>query len=190
MQDATVDRTSPRHDAVMMRRTKARIILLNERSEIAFAEPAAIELLSRTLQISMEGQMRFPLPIQRAIEETARSLQSGLDALIEPVPNLLIRVVRLSGLSGNSVVALHVECRTQRQSLTSAARSYKLTRRETDVLALILQGKPTSQVARELSISDTTAADYVKKLLQKTFSKSRAEMLSKILDWQPETPRA
>jgi DNA-binding NarL/FixJ family response regulator len=184
--DATPEGPSLRRDAVTMRRTKARVILLNDRGEIAFAERAALELLARMLQVPMEELGRFPLPIERAINDAARSLELGFDITIEPVPNLLVRVIKLAGRSGDCVIALHVEHRTQRQALTSAARSYKLTKRETDVLALILQGKNTALIARELVISEATATDYSKRLLQKTFSKSRAEMLAKILDWQPE----
>jgi DNA-binding NarL/FixJ family response regulator len=178
--NATLDRPS-RRDAVLMRRTKARVVVLNAHGGVAYAEPAAIELLSRMLDVPEESLERLPAHLELAIAEAARTLRSGADATIEPVPNLLIRVMRLIGRSGDSVTALHVEQRTERQALSSASRSYKLTRRETDVLALIMQGKPTPEIARELYISDTTVLDYIKRLLQKTVSRSRTEMLAKIM---------
>lgn len=48
----------------------------------------------------------------------------------------------------------------------------KLTKRELDVLQLILEEKTTSEIAVQLQISTNTVEDYRKKLLRKTNSKN------------------
>lgn len=172
-------------DAIAMRRASAKIVLLDEHYGIAFAQNGAKQLLSRLLQIPEASIDRFPLPIELAIAEAIRKACPGEDVVIEPVPSLMIRIAKLDG-GGESIVALAIEPKVRRQSLHNAVQRFKLTRRETDVLTLILRGKSSFEIGDELSIAETTVADYVKRLLRKTFSKNRAEMLAKIFDWQSD----
>ncbi len=184
--NATLDRAPDNFDAVSMRRAKAQIVLLNEQYGIAYAQTGAIELLSQMLRIPKEYMDRLPLPIELQIQEAVRTLAHGADAVLEPVPSLIIRVMKLMGRENDNVVALQIEQQHRRQSLPSAIKRFKLTSREGDVLALILRGKSSTEIGEEMCIAEATVSDYVKRLLRKTFSKNRAEMLAKIFDWQPE----
>ncbi len=182
--DATLQTASERQDAVSMRRAKAYIVLLDEQHGIAYAQTGAIELLSRMLRIPKEYMDRLPLPIELAIQEAVRALPVGDDTVIEPVPSLLFRVAKLAGRSKDTVIALQIEhVQQRREALPGAVKRYKLTAREAGVLTLIMRGRSSTEIAEELSIAETTVADYVKRLLRKTFSKNRAEMLAKVFDW-------
>jgi DNA-binding NarL/FixJ family response regulator len=100
------------------------------------------------------------------------------------VPSLLLRVTKLTGRGHDSIIALQVERILRRQSLPNAVKRFKLTPRESEVLTHILRGKSSTEIAEELFVAETTVADYAKRLLRKTFSKNRAEMLTKILDYE------
>jgi DNA-binding CsgD family transcriptional regulator len=100
------------------------------------------------------------------------------------------RTLRLSPMVGpdDDLWALVMEADRQAEVLARSASQYHLTRRQTEVLALILDGASAADVARALVISEYTAQGYVKALLAKTDSRNRAAMVAKVLNWK--TPRA
>ena len=101
-----------------------------------------------------------------------------------------LRLAPLVGLEG-TLFALVMEADRDDGVMTRAASRFKLTKRQTEVLALVLGGASASDVARTLMISEYTAQGYVKCLLAKTDSRNRAAMVAKVLDWkQPRTPQA
>ena len=95
------------------------------------------------------------------------------------------RVVRVTRLDGQpeTLYAVSVEYFRGGDSLSRAARKYGLTRREIDVLALILEGARATEIARSLQIAETTVQGYYKRLLVKTQSRTRPSMVANVLDW-------
>jgi DNA-binding NarL/FixJ family response regulator len=55
----------------------------------------------------------------------------------------------------------------------------ELTKRESDVLQLLLIGKTNKQIALDLSISDYTVRDHVSSLLRKRGVRNRMELMAK-----------
>ncbi len=53
-----------------------------------------------------------------------------------------------------------------------------LTRRESDVLQLLLLGKTNKQIALDLNISDYTVRDHVSALLRKRGVRTRMELIA------------
>lgn len=98
--------------------------------------------------------------------------------------------MRLAPLVGDdgTLFALVLESDRDDGAMRRAASRFQLTKRQTEVLALILGGASASDVARTLMISEYTAQGYVKCLLAKTNSRNRAAMVAKVLDWK--VPRA
>lgn len=98
------------------------------------------------------------------------------------------RTLRVSRLDGQETLfALVLEIDRNEAKMLRAVARYQLTRRQTEVLALLLDGASASDVARALVISEYTAQGYVKCLLTKTASHNRAEMVAKVLDWKSGT---
>jgi DNA-binding NarL/FixJ family response regulator len=58
---------------------------------------------------------------------------------------------------------------------TAAFEGLSLTRRQTDVLALLLQGKPNKVIARELGVSVETIKDHVAAVLKALGVSSRTQ---------------
>ncbi|WP_338923559.1 LuxR C-terminal-related transcriptional regulator [Pseudomonas silesiensis] len=54
-----------------------------------------------------------------------------------------------------------------------------MTKREQEVLQLLLQGKTNKRIAISLGISDFTVRDHVSSILRKVGAKSRLELLAK-----------
>ncbi|MFH0757022.1 MAG: LuxR C-terminal-related transcriptional regulator [Bacteroidota bacterium] len=59
------------------------------------------------------------------------------------------------------------------------SKNFNLTRRELEILILIIQGFSSKQIASELSISLYTVKDYRKSLLLKLSAKNCAELCYK-----------
>jgi len=96
----------------------------------------------------------------------------------------VLRAMRLVGAQGTMFV-LSVERDRNRESLARAARRHLLTRRETSVLKLILDGLSCGEIAGALGISEHTVQGYFKRLLAKTGARNRVSMVAQILNWQP-----
>ena len=174
-------------DAFLMRRFRSHIVLLDEQFGIAFAQNSAMEFLSRALNIPKEYLYRFPLPIELAIQDALETLAPGEQVAIEPAPALLFRISKLQSTQHECIVSMLVEPKVQRQCVTATAVArFRLTSREADVLSLLLRGKCTIEIAEDMCIAEATAADHVKRLLRKTVSRNRAELVAKVLGWRPE----
>jgi DNA-binding CsgD family transcriptional regulator len=95
------------------------------------------------------------------------------------------RTLRLSPLEGveGGLYALVMEADRHSGLLARASSRFHLTRRQTEVLALVLEGASAHDVAHALVISEYTAQGYVKSLLAKTNSRNRAAMVAKVLHW-------
>lgn len=172
-------------ETIVQRRAKPRVMFLDEALHIAFAEPEAADMLLRVSSSSDGEAHRLPHVLEDAVAAVVdgwRQAGQEREAVIRPVPSLVLRVSRLAGTAG-SYVAVFIEHGTRREDLTGTAQRYGLTRREVEVLTLILNGLSGGEIAQNLSIAETTVADYVKQLLRKTGAKNRADMLARVLGW-------
>lgn len=91
----------------------------------------------------------------------------------------------MRGVSTNQeqLTAIILERISERTAnLTVIAKLYRLTRREQEVLALVLKGKSPKDIAGRLSISSNTAKAFVRALIAKTGASGRAELIAKLLD--------
>lgn len=117
----------------------------------------------------------------------------GSDVTVSGTPTIVVRqgakTLRLSRLDGHEILfALVLEGDRNDGKMLRAVSRYRLTQRQSEVLALLLDGASASDVARSLVISEYTAQGYVKCLLAKTTSRNRAEMVAKVLGWKSPTP--
>jgi DNA-binding CsgD family transcriptional regulator len=101
------------------------------------------------------------------------------------------RFVRVTRLDGRDVsfFAVNVEFVRGGDSLSRAARKYRLTPREIDVLGMILEGGSATEIASTLKIADSTVQGYYKRLLSKTQSRNRPAMVANVLDWDGSSRR-
>ena len=60
-------------------------------------------------------------------------------------------------------------------------QNYRFTKRETEVLLFLLDGKSTSAIAEQMAVTEKTIQNYINSLLSKTGMKSRAEMIAKFV---------
>jgi DNA-binding CsgD family transcriptional regulator len=106
----------------------------------------------------------------------AEPMAQSFEALNESV---ILRIVPLAG-ERLGHFAVFLETNSGRNSLASSAKLYDLTKREVEVLDLVLRGLSTIQIARSLFISDGTVGDHIKSLFRKTKTNRRSELVARI----------
>ncbi|HEY8298376.1 MAG TPA: helix-turn-helix transcriptional regulator [Candidatus Baltobacteraceae bacterium] len=182
---ASIDRIDDSLISIVKRRAKPRVILLDSTLAIAFAEADAMAFLAAFSQFPTKQITHLPPVLETAVRKVVEcwTVTGDLrEQVLAPLPQILLRVSHLGGPSG-SFVAVFLEDHLRREDLASVGRRFALTRREVQVLTLILNGLNAAEIALRLSIAETTVSDYFKSLMRKTNAKNRADMLAKALGW-------
>ncbi len=173
---------------VMALRSNPKLIVLDDSLRIVFADWTAMLTLLRLAKNPEEPMDVLPSPLHEAVLDAVASWQNkrAHECVVEPLPDVVLRISKLSGVS-HSFVAVFCESRMRRDDVKLAASTYSLTRRERDVLTLVLRGLTSVEIAHELVISETTVGDYFKQLLRKTGAKNRTEMIARVLGWAADS---
>lgn len=164
-----------------LRASHARIVLVNGNLDIECADPAALRLLA---DIGPALPDRLPNRVKSELERWMNAPHASNELTITPAAAVIVRAVRLEGMA--CYLGLLVERFVRREELQSASMRYRLSRREVDVLRLLLEGDSASEIARRLDIGECTVGDYVKRLFAKTNVRNRSEMIAKVLGWRTE----
>lgn len=135
-----------------------------------------------------------PLVLGNLLERVVRSFTESLSNYDLFIADTLILVVFsglaiwLFGLIGSSLAFLSVTVDVialegQTRGLASPAQiatEYDLTKREQEILILIIANKTVRQMAAELYVSESTVKFHITNILKKTASTNRAAMLAKL----------
>jgi DNA-binding CsgD family transcriptional regulator len=92
----------------------------------------------------------------------------------------VLHASEMTGLGQGRHTAVVVEPATSAELAPMILLAYGLTRREGEVAQLVLQGKPTKQLARQLHISEHTVEDHLKAIFAKVGVGSRGELTAKV----------
>jgi DNA-binding CsgD family transcriptional regulator len=117
--------------------------------------------------------------LAHARSQIAAVVASGEAAAVPLEDDAILRIVPLRGAQSDTFAVL-VERQRARGNYAAAAKRYALTRREVDVLRLIIANHTTTEIAGKLCISETTVSDHVKGLFRKTGCNRRTELLTKL----------
>lgn len=124
-----------------------------------------------------------PLVERTVVALLRRTLGDGSVAgVLSAAPNasIVVRVVPLGGRQG-AAYAIIVERFRLRRQLHILAQRFGLSVRERQVLDLLAKGAKNAEIARTLNIAESTAIFHVKRLLTKTNSRNRTELVSKVV---------
>jgi DNA-binding NarL/FixJ family response regulator len=88
----------------------------------------------------------------------------------------VLRIVPL-GAKLFGCVAIFIDAFSRRGSVFEAAKLYGLTKRESEVLQLLIRGNTNPEIANELCVAESTAGDHIKSLMRKTKSTKRVQLL-------------
>ena len=132
------------------------------------------DVLAQALKLVMSGGIYVP------------PMSLGSDAPPEPEP-VAIAETTPNGAKLHQVQALASQAGYQ---TTAGLESLQLTPRQTDVLALLLQGKPNKIIARELGVSVETIKDHVAAVLKALGVSSRTQAVLAVGQMVQRQPNA
>lgn len=135
--------------------------------------------------------LEFSDGLPPVIETAVREMTAGwtddpaswTPGIAVPLPFMVVQVRPLDGPAGLRIGVL-VERYRSRNPLRYAQEKYGMSAREVEVLALVLKGFGTPQVASLLDIAESTAHDHIKRMMLKTRSRNRVELAAKTLGWR------
>jgi DNA-binding CsgD family transcriptional regulator len=137
--------------------------------------------------ISAEFTTRLPRVIEEAVRrlttDWAKDAATPVDAIAMPLPFLSVRVHGMNSAT-EEYLGVTIDRMRRRNILLRAAKRFLITPREREVASFLLDGMRIDQIGDRLCISTSTVNDHVKKLLERTGSSNRSQMLARILGWQ------
>jgi DNA-binding CsgD family transcriptional regulator len=92
----------------------------------------------------------------------------------------VIRVARLDAGNGARHFAVVLERFAARSSLSRAAKRFALSRREKEVLAVLMRGEGTPTIARSLRIGTSTVNEHLRRIGQKMHVTRRSEIIATV----------
>src|SRR5665213_1712223 len=93
----------------------------------------------------------------------------------------VLRIVPLAG-KFSGCVAIFIDAFGRRGSVAEAAKNFGLTKRESEVVPLILRGTSNTDIAVALCVSECTISDHVKSIMRKMNASKRIEIIGKVFN--------
>lgn len=128
---------------------------------------------------------RLPPIIEDAVRKLVRTWTSDpatqRTGMVQPVPFLTVRAQPLHGPTGVFVGVLLQRPGGGGQVFSKAAKTFNLSPRELETLAMLMQGSTLSEVAQMMHITSSTVQDHIKSMLEKTGTRNRSELIAKLL---------
>lgn len=168
----------PAEFVASVRGARARVVIVRRDGTIIAADRVARRMLD---DIEPHEADRLPRVIESAVFEWIAK-NAGGDLVATPLPGLLLRAMELHG--DGAPIALLIEAISTREHLSTAAHRFGLSRRECDVLRLVLEGDSACEIGTRLQIGEYTVGDYLKRIFAKTRVRNRSEMIAKVLGWR------
>ena len=125
--------------------------------------------------------------VKQALERTLTERADGGQVFEQIDETTLVRIVPLEG-AYDHYTAVFIEPIADRGTTRAAARRYGLTRRETDVLKLVVRSKSTAEIADTLCITLATVGDHVKNLMRKMKCSRRSELIARVYNLDHDSP--
>ncbi len=161
-----------------MRRSRVAVVIADHNLSIVLANATAREMLA---PFDTRGYSRLPSELIADLSGWIAS-RTMTERTSSALPDLLVHASHLEG--DRSAIGLVVERFETRETLETASSRFGLSRRERDVIRLLLAGRSSSEIAVDLGIGQHTVGDYLKRIFAKTNVRSRPELLGKIFNWQ------
>jgi DNA-binding CsgD family transcriptional regulator len=140
-----------------------------------------LTIVMRSPELELDGMLEpsFVEQIRQVLGRAALERAAGSLAFYAISDETVLRIVPLSGERSGST-AVFIERIKDRGSVVASAALRGLTRRETEVLGLLVRSLTGAEIAAQLSIAETTVADHVKNVMRKMECTRRSELIARV----------
>ncbi|HXF34612.1 MAG TPA: helix-turn-helix transcriptional regulator [Candidatus Acidoferrales bacterium] len=140
----------------------------------------------------LRADERLPPAVDRTVREIVSRWSDDpatwQETVVLPLPFVVVRVFPFVRDAKDRRIGVHVERYQARNALRMAVSRFQLSRREVEVLSLLLQGRGSIEIAHSLDIAESTVNDHIKRLMGKTRARNRVDLAAKALGWRAPSP--
>ncbi len=122
----------------------------------------------------------LPPSIERIVRNLMRRIKHVSDDAIAMDGDTLVRVIKPYAPDADLTCVIIEKLRI-RDPLGDAVERHGMTSRQTEVLRLLMQGAPNTDIASQLHIAQATVEDHVKNIAAKTDAHSRSQIVARVL---------
>jgi DNA-binding CsgD family transcriptional regulator len=164
------------------------IVLLDTHDTVVLANDRALRLLRDMVVVRdgrTDGDPALPSVLQALLPELRSRVRDRLDTSTVALltVDLCVRACHVDGGSGRHLL-LVFERVERKDAVQHNLERYALTRREREVVMLLLHGHPNRRIADQLFLTEYTVEDHMKRIFTKLGVRSRTALASKILGWR------
>lgn len=162
------------------------IMLLDGADAVVLANDRALRLLRDMVGVNgvTADEPRIPAVLQALLPELRTRVRDRLDTSTVALltVDLCVRACLVDGGSGRHLL-LVFERVERKDAVQHNLERYALTRREREVVMLLLHGHPNRRIADQLFLTEYTVEDHMKRIFTKLGVRSRTALAAKILGW-------
>jgi DNA-binding NarL/FixJ family response regulator len=153
-------------------------IARKRRDPLFYVVDADLQLMCASAGLANSGRTSLPPEVRDAARMLLERPRLASETLVTPLgERSILRLVPAAGSKPLFVIFVT----EARNPIALAAKRYGFTTREIDVLELLLRGKSTGAIARELTISDLTVLQHVKNVGHKMGVSKRKEIVATLV---------
>jgi DNA-binding CsgD family transcriptional regulator len=160
--------TVRRNLAIARRRQPQRFMICDASLNVLFSNTD----LQQALDAGVKERLKVP----------CREALLGGDVILYALDDDNILRIMPLGAAFFGCVAIFVDNFSHRGSVFENAKLFRLTKRESGVLRLIIAGKTNTQIATALFVAECTVSDHVKSVMRKMGVNKRIEIFSKLFN--------
>jgi DNA-binding CsgD family transcriptional regulator len=173
------------------------VVLLAEDRSVVAITPAAERWLAEVGEADWPRKQALPYAVS-AVVGRLLALEQGQDGKIDLPPRvrlrtasghwLLLHASRLAGQQAQGQIAVIVEVARPAEVAPLIVQAYDLSRRESEILQLVVRGLSTAEIAEAFHISSNTVQDHLKAIFEKVGVRSRRELVGHLFaqHYQPQ----
>jgi DNA-binding CsgD family transcriptional regulator len=164
------------------------MVLAEDRSVVAIT-PAAERWLAEISEVDWTSKQAFPHAVS-AVVGRLLALEQDNAGQLELPPRVRLRtasghwlVVHASRLSGQQVqrqIAVIFEVARPAEIAPLIVQAYDLSKRETEVMQMVVRGLSTAEISKTLLISLNTVQDHLKAIFDKVGVRTRRELVGQL----------
>lgn len=162
------------------------VVLLAEDRSVVAITPAAERWLAEVGEADWPRKQALPYAVS-AVAGRLQALEQDRDGQLDLPPRvrlrtasghwLLLHASRLSGEPAQGQIAVIFEVARPAEVAPLIVQAYHLSKRESELLQLVVRGHSTAEISETFHISSNTVQDHLKAIFEKVGVRSRRELV-------------
>ena len=165
------------------------LLLLADDMQVVAITPAAERWLAELGEADWSRKLALPYAVS-AVVARLQAIERGNDAQSALLPKVRLRTAsghwlvfhasRLSSKSTQAQIAVIFEVARPVEIAPLIGQAYNLSKRESEIMQLVVRGLSTGEMAATFSISSNTVQDHLKAVFEKVGVRSRRELVGQL----------